>query len=75
MGKEEWSLVEPGTINMIGGEDVLVRQETNKNLLHAKALLTKEIKPIIVLIATRSSCNILQKGYCTKHGLVVQPCE
>lgn len=73
--KEEWSLVEPSTINVIGGEDVLVGQDTEKKLLHAKALLTKERKPVIVLIDTGSSRNILQKGCCKKHGLVVQPCK
>lgn len=75
MVKEEWSTVERGSINMIEGEHVLVGQDTDKNLLHAKALLTKERKSVTVLIDTRSSCNILQKRYYKKHGFVVHLCQ
>lgn len=34
-----------------------------------------EKKLVTMLIDIGSSCNILQKSYCRKHGLVVHPCE
>lgn len=73
--KEKWSPLDPGPINMIRGETIAMGQEKENKLLHVKALLTTKRKPIIVLIDTGSSCNILQKSYCKKHGFVVQPCE
>lgn len=66
--KEEWSPTAPRLINMI-------RNGTEKKLLHAKALLKEERKPVTVLVDTGSSCTIIQRGYCKKHGLVVQPCK
>lgn len=56
---------------------MLVRQEDEggKKLLHAKALLANERRPITVLVDTGSSCNILQRGNDCKHDLVIQPCN
>lgn len=41
--------------------------------MHSWASLIAERKPVTVLVHTSSSCNILQRGYCKKHGFVVHP--
>lgn len=51
------------------------KMENEKKLPHAKALLTKERRPVTMLVDIESSCNVLQKGYCRKHGLVTQHCK
>lgn len=56
-------------------EEGRLGQESNKKLLHVKALLIEEKKFVTVLIDTRSLCNILKRGSYSKHGLVVQPCN
>lgn len=44
-------------------------------MLHVKAFLIEERRIVTPLIDTGSSCNILQRGYCCKHGLMIQPCK
>lgn len=44
-------------------------------MLHVKALLTEERRLVTVLVDTRSSCNVLQKEYYRKHGMMIQPCK
>lgn len=74
---EEWSLVDARPIYMIinGGEEVLLGEESEKILLHARVPFDEKEKPVVVLIDTGSSCNVLQKGYSKKHDLLAQPCK
>lgn len=77
--KEEWSPVEPGPVCMIKNEvetwTVGLESCEKKKLFHVKTPITKERRPVTALIDTNSSCNMIQKGYYRKHGLVIQPCK
>lgn len=63
--KKEWPLIDLRPITMVesGIEKLLVGREEENKLLHIKALLTKEIKYVIIFINTTSSHNIFQKGF------------